>query len=173
MVKEETKTFKGHVFNVTMTMADKEQAGQASKLFTIAGSEAVVADAILKVTGDLGQVLESCVLDADAMYKNDGNYVSDKYGYDERQALYNWWKSFKEMDKDLKKQKKFKEAKGVALVVNKALETSYNYYGIEAQGITDRVGTVIFSLLFYVVYTLWYGFAILFIFEGWGLRLEH
>jgi len=32
---------------------------------------------------------------------------------------------------------------------------------------------VIFSLVFYVVYTLWYGFGIMYMFEGWGLRLEH
>jgi hypothetical protein len=32
---------------------------------------------------------------------------------------------------------------------------------------------VIFSLIFYVVYTLWYGFAIMFLFEGWGLQLEN
>jgi hypothetical protein len=24
-----------------------------------------------------------------------------------------------------------------------------------------------------VVYTLWYGFAIMFMFEGWGMKLEH
>jgi hypothetical protein len=58
-------------------------------------------------------------------------------------------------------------------VQKKALETSYNYYKIEPQKIGDRLGVVIFSLFFYVVYTLWYGFAIMFMFEGWGLRLTH
>ena len=55
----------------------------------------------------------------------------------------------------------------------KAVECSYNYYRVEPQGIGDRWGTVVFSLIFYVVYTLWYGFAILFMFEGWGLKLGH
>ena len=36
-----------------------------------------------------------------------------------------------------------------------------------------KIGVVIFSLVFYVIYTLWYGFAIMFMFEGWGLKLEH
>ncbi|MBW1739028.1 MAG: hypothetical protein JRJ69_16175 [Deltaproteobacteria bacterium] len=107
------------------------------------------------------------------MYHNDGKKVSEKYGYDERQALFNWWKAFKEMDKALKNQKKFKEAKVVSLVVKKAVESSYNYYEIEPQKITERLGVVIFSLIFYVAYTLWYGFAIMFMFEGWGLRLGH
>jgi hypothetical protein len=73
---------------------------------------------------------------------------------------------------DLKKQKKFKEAHVIELVKKKAVETSYNYYEIEPQKISDRLGLVIFSLVFYVVYTLWYGFAIMFLFEGWGLQLE-
>jgi len=59
------------------------------------------------------------------------------------------------------------------VALKKVVETSYNYYTIEPQKITDKMGIVIFSLVFYVVYTLWYGFSILFMFEGWGLRLEH
>jgi len=38
--------------------------------------------------------------------------------------------------------------------------------------IRDKAGIVIFSLVFYVVYTIWYGFGILFIFEGWGLKIS-
>ena len=55
----------------------------------------------------------------------------------------------------------------------KAIECSYNYFGIEAKKISDSVGIVTFSLVFYVGYTLWYGFAVMFMFEGWGMRLEH
>ena len=58
-------------------------------------------------------------------------------------------------------------------MTKKAVECSNNYYHIAPQKIGDRFGIVIFSLVFYVVYTLWYGFAIMFMFEGWGLRLEH
>ena len=102
------------------------------------------------------------------------NYTinASKYGYNERQVLYNWWKACKEMDKDLKRQKRFEEATVVTLLKKKAVETSYNYYKIEPQKITDRIGVVIFSLVFYVIYTMWYGFAIMYMFEGWGLQLE-
>jgi hypothetical protein len=58
-------------------------------------------------------------------------------------------------------------------VITKAVELGYNYYEVDPQKIGDKVGIVIFSLVFYVVYTLWYGFAIMFMFEGWGMRLEH
>jgi len=125
------------------------------------------------VSGDLGQILENSLADADAMYHNDGERVRGKYGYEERRVIYNWWLAFHEMDRDLKKQKEFKAAAMVSVVVKKAIESSYNYYQIEPQRIGDKFGTVIFSLAFYVAYTLWYGFAILFMFEGWGLQLGH
>ncbi len=127
----------------------------------------------MQVAGDLGKILENSLADADNMYHNDGKGVSEKYGYNERQVLFNWWTALKAMDKELKKKEQFKEAKVVSLIVKKAIEPSYNYYKIVPQKISDRFGIVIFSLVFYVVYTLWYGFAIMFMFEGWGLRLEH
>jgi hypothetical protein len=53
------------------------------------------------------------------------------------------------------------------------VEPAYNYYGIKAENIKDKAVIVIVSLVGYVIYTLWFGFAILFMFEGWGLKLEH
>jgi hypothetical protein len=127
----------------------------------------------LKIEGDLGKILANCLADAGLMYMNDGQAISSKYGYNERQALFNWWQALTAMDKVLKKQKQFQEAKTVDLVIKKAVETSYNYYQIEPQKISDRAFIVFFSLVFYVIYTLWYGFAVMFLFEGWGLKLEH
>ena len=172
-VKEACEPFKGNSVNVTLAMADKTHAQQTAKLFKASNAEAVVGGTDLKVTGDLGMILGNSLADADAMYINDGAKVSGKYGYDEKRAMFNWWDAFHEMERDLKRQKKFKEAKIVALVVKKAVEPSYNYYKIAPQKIGDRWGTVTFSLLFYVIYTLWYGFAIMFMFEGWGMKLEH
>jgi hypothetical protein len=172
-VKAEAKTFDGTSISVTLGMATSQQAEQAAALFMKSGSMVNVSGKELKISGDLGQIFANSLLDADHMYQNDGKSVSDKYGYEEKRVLFNWWMSYKLMEKDLKSQKKFAEAKAVDLVVKKAIEVSYNFFKIESQKIKDKYGIVIFSLVFYVVYTLWYGFAILFMFEGWGLKLEH
>jgi len=172
-LKEEAKPFNGGNAEVSFAMASAAQAQQTSQLFMKAGALVNVTDATLKVAGDLGKILDGCLADADAMYKNDGKAVADRYGYNERQALYNWWQAFKGIEKDLNNQKKFKEAKTVANISKKGIEASYNYYKVEPQSIMDRLWVVIFSLVFYVIYTLWYGFAIMFMFEGWGMQLEH
>ncbi len=169
-IKKETNKFYGNFINVSLSMTD-EQAKQTALLFEAGGAEADVNGAQLSFSGDIGKILDNCLADSDSMYKNEGKKIVDKYGYSERQVLFNWWTSFQAMDKALNKQKKYKEAKVVSLVNKKAVETSYNYYKITPQNVMDRFGVVIFSLIFYVAYTLWYGFAIMFMFEGWGLKL--
>jgi hypothetical protein len=172
-VKEGADKFIGKSVDVTLVMANDEQAQQTAPLFMKAGALVNVSGPELKVSGDLGKILDNCIADADDMYHNKGEKVASKYGYNERRVLYNWWKASKSMDKDLKKQKKFEEAKVISLVIKKAVESSYNYYKIKPEKISDKLGIVIFSLVFYVGYTLWYGFAIMFMFEGWGMKLGH
>ena len=172
-MREKAAGFDGEALAVTLELADQAQAENAAKLFQQAGAAVKVNGNELAVDGGLGRVLASAVDDADAMYNNDGSKVAERYGMDERLATYTWWRSLQALDKALKKQKAFQAAAAVDVIGKRAVETAYNYYGVEAQSIGDRFGMVIFSLAFYVIYTLWYGYAILFMFEGWGLRLSH
>lgn len=172
-VKEANAPFVGTSVSVSVETADAGVAQQTAKLFEAGGAQTVVEGSNVQVTGDLGRIMENCLADADAMYHNEGEKVSGKYGYNERVALFNWWKALKEMNKDLSNQKEFKAAELVDLAGQKAVEASYNYYGIEPQKIGDRLGIVAFSLVFYVIYTVWYGFGILYLFEGFGLKFGH
>lgn len=171
--KNEVGKFANHPISVNLHLPGNDQAAQTALLFKAGGAKVDVQGTALQVSGNLAGILERALSDADEMYWNKGEIVSGRYGYREKRVLYNWWKGLEEMQKGLNKQKNFKEAKVVALVQKRALEPSYNYYTVEPQKIGDRWGTVFFSLLFYVVYTLWYGFAMLFMFEGWGLKLGH
>lgn len=171
-VKEDTDQMKGKEVNFSIDLKDPSTAEAVSLLFIKSGAKVKINENKLMVSGDLGMILNSCLMDADSMYKNEGESIVEKYGYNERQVLYNWWSACKEMDRDFKRQKKFNEAKIVNLLKEKAVETSYNYYKIEPQKISDRLWVVIFSLIFYVLYTLWYGYSIMYLFEGWGLQLE-
>ena len=172
-VQKESGNFFGNRISVILKMDNERQAEQTAALFRQGMASVSVSGTELKVDGDLGKILENCLVDTEQMYRNNGQAIADKYGYDERRVLFNWWKASKAMDKSLTKQGRFREAKIIATVASKAVETSYNYYRIEPKQIGTRLGLVIFSLIFYVGYTLWYGFGILFMFEGWGLKLEH
>jgi len=172
-LKELSAPLSGKQVTMTMEMASERAAQQALPLLKFSGAAVQSQGAMLTFNGDLGKLLDNCLEDADLMYQNKGAQVKDKYGMNERQALHTWWAITKQMDKTLKKQTLFKEAQVVATVSKKGVETSYNFYGIAPKKISEKIGVVVFSLVFYVVYTVWYGFAIMFLFEGLGLRLEH
>ena len=170
---EENSNYSGSGLEVTLSFAGEEQARLTTPLFTKAGAIAEQSGAEIKVSGNLNEIIKNCLDDASALFRNDGHYLEDKYGYPPRQIIYHWWTALKIVEKQLNKQKKFADAKHVANVKKKGVECAYNYYGIEPQKISEKAGIVIFSLLFYVIYTIWYGFGILYLFQGAGLKLEH
>jgi len=153
--------------------ADAGQAARMEKLLSAAGATVVIDGAKLSVSGDLGRLLGAVLADADLMFKNDGKTVAGKYGFDERRVLYDWHQALAAMAKDLTRQSKFQEAKTLREVQTKAVEPAYNYYGIEAVPMSSMIWVAMAALVGYVVYTIWYGFAVLFLFEGWGLKLDH
>jgi len=172
-VKDEIESFMGKKVDLSIYLSDEEHAQQAALLFKMGGANAVVSGPTLTVSGDIGMILINCLEDADLMYHNNGKSISEKYGYGERNVMYNWWKVLKAADFELKKQKMFNVANISSRVNKKAVEMAYNYYQIEPKKISEAFWVIILSLVFYVVYTIWYGFAYMFIFEGWGLKLDH
>lgn len=172
-VQAEAADYNEKAVMVTLDLSSEQTAQQTAALFNQSGAMVNVSGKQLKVSGDLGAILKNCLEDADHMYGNDGKFLESKYGYGARQIMYNWWSALKGMEKDLTDQKAFKDARIISIVMSKAVETAYNYFGIEAQKIADKAGIVLFSLAFYVIYTLWYGYAIMFMMEGVGLNLEH
>lgn len=172
-LREDVSQLSLATLSMQLAYEDGAQAEKAEALFRRAGAQVLVGDNQLTVSGDLGQMLQVCLEDADAMYHNQGQQLVERYGFKEKEVLHVWWTSANLMEKSLLKQEHFAAAKQVSTINSKAVETSYNYYGIEAQRIADRWGVVLLSLGFYVIYTIWYGFAIMYLFEGFGLQLGH
>lgn len=169
-LREKVAHFEGQGVSVRLTMKDEGQAAQTALLFSKGGAEVQQTGAEVQVKGDVGRILANCLDDTDEMYANRGEKLREKYGYEEKQAMFNWWSALKEMQKDLGRQEKFELVNLLSPVMKKGVECAYNYYGIQAQKISERLVIVVVSLVFYVVYTIWYGFAVLFLFEGWGLE---
>ena len=144
----------------------------AIKLLASAGATAHTASPEIKLNGNLGTILSQVLTDADDMFKNEGAKVSGRYGNDEREVMTSWWNILKGMDKELKKQGKIKEAKVVSDVMKKAVEPAYNYYGVIPRQVSEKAGVMTGLLIFYVAYTMWWGFAIFYLFEGVGLTMK-
>lgn len=175
-LKDEAKSVAGYQVKVTVNMADEAQAADSVALIAGAGATATAEGKKLTISGDYQTILNACLEDSDKLYNNDGAALKAKYpalvAKDDRQAVYNWNKILEGFDKELKKQEAFEQAKVAFNVNSKVVETAYNYYKVVPEKIKDKAGIVAFSLAFYVIYTMWYGFAILFVFEGWGLKIS-
>lgn len=161
---------KGKAVNVAYT---SKKAADAARVFSAVGVAAAAEGNTLTVQGDLGLLLAAAVADADAMYKNDGKAVSDRYaGMDHMAVMEAWWEGLNPMIKALQKSKMVDEAGIVDAVLKRAVETGYNFYGIPAAKVMDKLGVMVALLVFYVLYTVWYGFAIFELFDGIGLTMK-
>jgi hypothetical protein len=157
---------------VTVKLEKPEQNEDTMKMLTAAGAVVKNDGPALQISGNLGALMSKVLQDADDMYKNDGKKVADRYGVDEKAAMTSWWNVLKVMDKELKKQGKIEDSKIVSDVMKKAVEPAYNYYKIEAQQVADKAGIMTGLLVFYVIYTMWWGFAIFYMFDGIGLTMK-
>lgn len=144
----------------------------ALKLLATSGAQANTASPEIRISGNLGSVMTQVLADADDMFRNDGAKVAGRYGADEKEVMSSWWNILKGMDKELKKQGRIPEAKIVSDVMKKAVEPAYNFYKIEDQQVSEKAGMMVGLLVFYVMYTMWWGFAIFYMFEGIGLTMK-
>lgn len=181
-VAKSNEKFMGKTFSITIKMDkpdDKpgyaeKRSESATKLFIPeSGAKAEANGSKLKIEGDLGKLMASVLSDADAMYKNDGEKIKAKYSSDdEKKILKQWHEVLTKMDKEFKKNKMIEESKLVSDVMKKTVETAYNFYKIDAVQVKEKAGLMTGLLAFYVAYTMLWGFAIFYIFEGIGLSMS-
>ena len=185
-VAKDNEKFMGKMFTVSIKVSKPEdkpgdgekRAERAAKLFTVnPGAKAEVKGSELKIEGDLGLVLKAALEDSDVMFKNEGDKIKAKYeaamGTDDVKQMFRQWNNvLPKINKEFAKEKKIEEANIVSAVTKKAVETAYNYYGVEAQKVSEKAVLMTGLLVFYVIYTMWWGFAIFYIFDGIGLTMS-
>lgn len=141
----------------------------ASKIAKLYGPYAEVKDGKVVINGNLNEIIKLALVDADRGYHNDDKYFEEKYGMSLKETLYLWHVSLSAIAKDLEKKERFEESLFIKIqVLMRAIEPAYNFYGYEAKPI-DIIGAGL--LVFYVIYTVWWGFAIYFMFEGFGIKV--
>lgn len=164
-VAEDAKSLQGKSLDTTITVSDPEYIAVTAKLFEGAGAQVAVNGSEVQVKGDLGAVVQAAVTDADNLFLEQEAAIQSKYGEDARLVVYTWYNSFLQMEKSLADG----DSEFLKNVSARALEPAYNFAGIPAAKVSERAGITIFLFVFYVFYTVWYGFSIMFLFEGLGI----
>ena len=171
-LEKQAQGFKGTAIDCTIDAQAIPDMDLAGKIAAMAGIQLSQSGGKLTLKGDLGTMALAALKDADLMYYDKETQVSDKYGKPGKQVLFTWWKLLKETKDALKQKKLVKQASFLDEVVKKGIEVGYNFSGIAPEKASSKAGTLAFSLVFYVCYTVWWGFSIFFLFEGFGLAME-
>ena len=162
---EMAKDYKNEI-SVSVDLKSEDDAKKAANLLA---EFAKVESSKLVINAKLSEVILQALKDADRAYYNDEDYFKQKYGMSARETLYYWYLLLDGIAKTLEAQGRFSEGlftKNQVLI--RGIEPAYNFFGVEATPI-DIVGYAL--LVFYAIYTLWWGFAIYFIFEGLGIKV--
>ena len=107
--------------------------------------------------------------DAKLLFYGREEDLRDKYELSGKEAIYYWWAVFDDLVRRYIQLNRPDEADFARFVTSRILEPSYNFAGIEPRDISEEGSTVTLLLFFYIAYTVWYGFAILYLFEGLGI----
>ena len=151
--------------------ADKN-AQAAAKALIAAGGQVDVKANVMTIKGDLGTILEFATKNSVVVFSVDGDAASKPENIETKNLLKSLWKAFGVMMLPMQRDKLLVEAKALNQVMKKAVEPAYNFYGITGESVNQNVVLLTGLLAFYVVYTMWYGFAIFLMFEGMGLSMS-
>jgi hypothetical protein len=180
-VAKNNEKFMGRMFAVSIKVDKPEdrpgetekRAENIAKVFTAAGAKVEISSPSVKIEGDLGRVLSSALQDSDVMYKNQGETIRARYGTDDEKKMFRQWhNALAKITKEFQKEKKIEESKIVSEVMKKAVEPAYNFYKVDAEKVIDHAGMMSGLLIFYVAYTMWWGYAIFYLFDGLGLSMK-
>lgn len=174
-VQKQALDMTGKQVTVTAKIKDAKLAPRAVENLVKAGATAEFKDNAITYSGDLGLILTAALADADDLFNDRGQAVLDRYAVTEKDGektiVKAWWTVLDPSIKELQKQKMLKEAKVVSQVNKRGIEPGYNFYGIKSEKVLDSVLPLVGLLVFYVIYTMWYGYAIFDMFGGIGLGM--
>ncbi|MFZ0451707.1 MAG: hypothetical protein WAL98_20915 [Desulfatiglandaceae bacterium] len=171
-LEKQAKGFKETVIDCAIDLEGIPNMDLARKMAAMAGIQFSQSEGKFKLKGDLGRIAMAALKDSDLMYYDKETQVSNKYAHPGKEVLFVWWKLLNGTKDALKRKTLVSQASFLDEVVKKGIEVGYNFYGIAPEKASSKVGTLVFSLVFYVLYTIWWGFSIFFLFEGFGLTME-
>jgi len=166
------KGVEGQELAVSVKMENADQAARAAKIFARSAPDTTSQGVQLSIKGNLAKLLGAVLEDSNSMYFDKGDEIREKYGMDEKEVMTTWWAALNRAVKELQKSRKTEQSNIILEVMKKGIEPAYNFYKIDPQSIGEKAFTAMGLLVFYVLYTCGWGFAIFNLFDGVGLSMK-
>lgn len=171
-LRRELPATQGHTLTASVALASTAEAERAAAVLTAAGVTSHASGVTLRVEGDLSAILGRAVDAADATFGVSGSMTAAAAGTAAREELFAWWQALHALARHLTDAGRFEEARVLDEVIRKGIEVSYNFYGIEPRAAGENAGVMALALALYLLYTLWWGYAILWLSDGLGLEMK-
>jgi len=164
------KEFKGIIVDLSVNPKRSGADEKVTKIMTVNGLAAhVIGDGRVRIRGDLGLMSKAAAMDADLLFEDRDRELQGKYGMSGREVIYYWWTAYDDLVRRYIQLNRPSEADFAKFIMTGVLEPSYNFAGIKRGNISQNISTVVLLLAFYIFYTVLYGFAIMYLFEGIGI----
>ncbi len=174
-LKKDNAAFEGKTdLDMTVEISDDSMLDLLDTVLSRHVENLQIDGSSISFEADLTELVEDVLVDSEDLYNNQSAELAQRYNQQEedtRAVGYAWYLFLRAMEDRFNQEGDFNAAKHVSEVVNRGVEVGYNFYGIEAEKATSKAGILSFSLVFYVLYTLWWGMAIFYLFEGLGLKM--
>ena len=133
-VRNSVKTVEGKSVQLTVKLKKADLAALAGMVLEKSGATDVrVEDGKVSFSGDLAPILTSATNDADNLYNNNADAVSQKYdGQPALKVAAAWWYVLSPCIKELQKQRLIAESQVVDHVLRRAIEPGNNFYSVTA-----------------------------------------
>lgn len=156
-------------FQVVFTAPSPPAAEKMARLAAAAGATAQAQGARVDMEGRLGPFAAALLEDADLLFRNKDRLLEERRGMSARETVYWWWMMAEPIYKHYIATGDVGASNFVSALRTRACEPAYNFAGIEPKPVAQAVAPLALLLSFYLVYTVWYGFSILFVCEGLGI----
>jgi hypothetical protein len=148
--------------------------GDAARIASLArrGQAAVeLAEHGVHVRGRLQLLAAALLDDAEMLFAGQERELSAKYGglMGAKEVVYHWWLICEPVYKAYISKGDIPASNLTSALRTRACEPAYNFAGIPPTPVADAAWPLAGLLGFYVLYTVWYGFSIMFLCEGLGL----
>ncbi|HET9100574.1 MAG TPA: hypothetical protein VFN62_09295 [Acidobacteriaceae bacterium] len=172
-LSSDVRSFEKQGVAISVEMESPAQAKQAMAVLSKAVPGTTVQGSVLSLNGTLAQMLGAALVDCDAMYLNHGDELRARYRMDGKEVLAVWFSTLNTIARKLQEGSvtEIAQSKLISIVVTKGVEPAFNFYGIQPENVKHRAGITTGLLLFYLIYTVWWGFAIFFMCEAIGLAM--
>jgi uncharacterized membrane protein YfcA len=171
--RQKARRYVGRHIDISVHPQDMLDGSQVARFVSRAGLEGrAIEHGRVRIIGDLGDLSREAIADGELAFHNRTEELSARRGTSSAEAIYCWWIIFDGLTRRYVQENRGEDANFTRFIATKVLEPAYNFRDIEPKRAAEGVRPLALLLVAYIVFAVWYGFSMLYLFEGIGVPVR-